>query len=103
MTLTLLFTSETAAQNGVPPRPNLLAIYPAGGQVGQTFEAKITEQFQLEAAEGLWFSHPGIKARPIKREGDAFYPEGKLIENEFEVSIQPGTPAGVALGSASAA
>ncbi len=85
----------SCAQNGIRPQPNLLAIYPAGGQVGKSFTARITEQYQLEEAHGLWVLHSGIKATPIMRPADAFYPEARRKTNEFEIRIAPNTPPGV--------
>jgi hypothetical protein len=45
------------------PTPQLNSVYPCGGQRGTTVEATITGG-DIDAATGLYFSHPGITAEP---------------------------------------
>ncbi len=87
-------TTSLQAQTGALPQPNLLGLFPSGGQAGTTVRLKITEQYQLEEAEGLWFSHPGLKATPVMREKNTFYPEDRPTPNEFDVTIAPNTAPG---------
>lgn len=45
------------------PTPQLNSVYPCGGQRGTTVESTITGG-DIDAATGLYFSHPGITAEP---------------------------------------
>jgi hypothetical protein len=89
-----LFTATASGQQALP-RPTMLAIYPAGGKAGESFDVQITENFELEEATGLIFSHPGITAKPVMTEPDRFYPEPRPVANNFLVTIAPDTPPGV--------
>jgi hypothetical protein len=86
--------NNSSAQTGALPQPNLLGLFPPGGQAGNTVRVKITEQYQLEEAEGLWFSHPGIKATQVMQEKSPYYPEARITPNEFDVTIAANTPLG---------
>ncbi|MEE2640899.1 MAG: hypothetical protein VX768_09760, partial [Planctomycetota bacterium] len=77
-----------------PPTPQLLSIFPAGGQVGTSVEVAITEQSELEFADQLIFSHPGIQALAKMRETSRFFPQPVRLRNAFVVTIAPNVPPG---------
>lgn len=91
----LLITATHTSAQQMYPRPNLLAISPAGGQSGETVEVRITEHFELNHATGLVFSHPGITARQKMTEPDRFYEKPRPATNSFIVTIAAGTPPGI--------
>ncbi|QDU93351.1 PPC domain-containing protein [Lignipirellula cremea] len=100
VSLVLLFAgaslaSPAMAQQLSYPRHALLAFYPAGAQAGTTVELKITEQNDLEYADALRFSHPGITAKPVLTEVDQFYPEPRPVPNQFQVTVAANVPPGV--------
>jgi hypothetical protein len=64
------------------PQPKLLHVFPAGGRAGSTVEVTLGGD-ALDAADGLWFSHVGIKAERVT---------GK--PKTFKVAIAPATPLG---------
>ncbi|HEY2157849.1 MAG TPA: PPC domain-containing protein [Isosphaeraceae bacterium] len=64
------------------PQPKLLHVFPPGGRAGSTVEVAVGGD-ALEAADGLWFSHPGIRAERVA---------GK--PKSFKVAIAPATPLG---------
>jgi hypothetical protein len=45
------------------PAARLATIFPPGGKAGSSFEVELTGA-DLDAAGALWFSHPGITAKP---------------------------------------
>ena len=59
----LLFASLTHGQGMMAPTqgtPRITHLMPIGGQVGTSFELKVTGQ-DLKDVEGLHFSFPGVK------------------------------------------
>ncbi|WP_145176879.1 serine protease [Gimesia aquarii] len=85
---TCLASSMAVAQSVCLPAPRLLTTMPMGGQVGTSFDVKITGQ-HLENADELSFSHPGIIAK--KKLGT----DGKPVANTYVVSIAKDCPSGV--------
>jgi hypothetical protein len=81
LALLLGLTTVSLAQSP-RPQPRLLHVAPAGGRAGSTGEVTIGGE-ALDAADGLWFSDPGITARPIQGS-----------PRSFRVAIAPGTPQG---------
>ncbi len=81
LTILLGLTPASRAQTA-RPQPKLLHVLPAGGRAGSTAEMALGGE-ALDAVEGLWFSHPGIKAERVA---------GK--PRTFRVTIEPGTPLG---------
>jgi hypothetical protein len=57
---------NAVAQQNLPtlPQPRLQSVFPSGGKTGSTVEVTFTGT-DLEEPEGLFFSHPGLKAEPI--------------------------------------
>jgi hypothetical protein len=64
------------------PQPKLLHVFPPGGRTGSTVEMTLGGD-ALDAADGLWFSHPGITVERVV---------GK--PKTFKVTIAPATPLG---------
>jgi hypothetical protein len=86
--ISLTASSSVVAQSVCLPAPRLLTTMPMGGQVGTTFDVTITGD-NLENADELRFSHPGITATPKL---DA---NGQPIANQFAVTITADCPAGL--------
>lgn len=84
----LILTASVWAQSVCLPAPRLLTTMPMGGQVGTTFDVKITGE-SLENVEELVFSHPGITA---KHKLDS---QGLPVENEYVISIAADCPLGL--------
>lgn len=78
-----------------PRNPQLISLFPAGGQAGEVTSVKILEQADLEFADELLFSHPGITARPRTRPQDRFFPDETPLRNEFLVSVADDVPPGI--------
>ena len=85
---TLLTTSAATAQSVCLPAPRLMTTVPMGGQRGTTVEVTITGD-NIENADQLHFSHPGITAT------QKFGKEGTPISNRFVVSIAADCPPGI--------
>jgi len=81
-------TSQAVAQSVCLPAPRLLTTMPMGGQAGTTFDVRIAGD-DIDDAEELNFSHPGITAVP-KLDKD-----GLPIPNQYVVTIAKDCPAGV--------
>lgn len=103
-----LLTAPALAQQNLPPlpQPRLQTVFPAGAKAGSTIEVTFTGT-DIEEAEGLHFSHPGLKAEPIvapepkpdpKKPQPAPKPRRgrgpKPIASKFKVTVSPGTPVG---------
>jgi hypothetical protein len=85
---TLLMMSTAAAQSVCLPAPRLLTTIPMGGQAGTSVEVTITGD-NIENAEQLRFSHPGIAA--TQKLGE----DGAPIPNRYVVSIAADCPPGI--------
>lgn len=83
------------------PQAQLQTLFPPGGKAGTTFEVQFTGT-DLEDLSGLTFSHPGIKAEPIKDSPPKVDPK-KQDKNpppvpkviKFKVTINPDVPLGL--------
>jgi hypothetical protein len=75
------------------PVPNLSTIFPLGGQQGTSVELTITGT-NLDEAEKLIFSHPGITAQPKQLPADDFRPQPLAVPNQFVVNIGKDVPPG---------
>jgi hypothetical protein len=84
----LLPASAALGQAVCLPAPRLLTTLPMGGQVGSTLEVTITGE-NIDDADLLSFSHPGLSAKPAVDEA------GQPIANRFVVSIAPDCPPGL--------
>lgn len=83
-----LISSTAVAQSVCLPAPRLLTTMPMGGQVGTSFDVKISGQ-SLDNVEELSFSHSGITA--TKKLGK----DGKPVPNTYVVTIAKDCPAGI--------
>lgn len=90
----MLFCVVADAQQQ-PPTPQLLAVFPPGAKAGSTIDVRILDQAELEFADGLIFSHPGIVAQPKMQSDKRFFPTPRPRRNEFEVTIAADVPPGV--------
>src|SRR5262249_7612139 len=95
-----------AAQQQQPglPQPRLESVNPLGARVGTAVELSLAGA-DLDEADALIFSHPGIKAEVIKPEPPKVDPKdpkkepppppkGPLPPNKFKVTVAPDVPAG---------
>lgn len=102
------FVAPALAQQNLPPlpQPRLQTVFPPGAKAGTTVEVTFTGT-DIEEAEGLQFSHSGLKAEPIvapepppdpKKPKPAPMPKRgrgpKRIATKFKVAIAPGVPVG---------
>jgi hypothetical protein len=85
---TLLMASAAVAQSVCLPAPRLLTTIPMGGQAGTSVEVTITGD-NIDNAEQLRFSHPGIAATQKLGEN------GAPIPNKYVVSISADCPPGI--------
>lgn len=83
-----MFSSTAEAQSVCLPAPRLLTTMPMGGKAGTTFDVKIAGQ-DIDDADELNFSHPGITAVPKLDQN------GLPIPNQFVVTIAKDCPVGV--------
>ena len=84
----VLWANALQAQSVCLPLPRLLTVTPMGGQVGTTIDVTISGD-NIEDAELLRFSHPGLSATPKL---DA---AGLPVANQFVVTIAPDCPQGI--------
>lgn len=83
-----LWIASAAAQSVCLPAPRLLTTKPMGGQRGTSIEITITGE-NLDHAEELSFSHPGLKATPKLDD------KGQRIPDRYVVTIADDCPMGV--------
>ncbi|HLU50491.1 MAG TPA: hypothetical protein VK116_20480, partial [Planctomycetota bacterium] len=74
------------------PSARLLSVYPPGGARGSTVEVEVHGD-DLEPADGLLFSHSGIRATHVIDETNPFLRD-RAIPNRFRVEIAPDVPTG---------
>lgn len=75
------------------PTSQLSAVFPSGAQAGAALEVTISGT-NLDDADQLTFSHPGIRAKPKMAEATPFDETPPAIENVFEVTVAPEVPKG---------
>lgn len=88
MLAAVVLPSAAHGQSVILPAPRLLTTMPMGGQRGTSVEVVVTGD-NIEQAESLVFSHPGITAEP-KQGAD-----GLPVANTFVVTIADECPLGV--------
>ena len=93
--LWLAFSPAAGAQQATPviPHPKLSAVVPAGSKAGTSVDVKISGA-DLDQADRLIFSHPGITAQQILTAPDRAYPQGHPIANAFKVTVAADVPPG---------
>ncbi len=90
----LIFTADpTSSVQAQLPVARLNTVFPAGGKQGTTFEATITGT-DLELANKLLFTHPGITATLKTRDPVPFEQGPQPIPNTFVVKIDASVPPG---------
>jgi hypothetical protein len=92
-----LLAGPAAAQQATPqiPQPKIYAVQPAGGKAGTTVDVRIASGTDLDGADRLLFSHPGITAQPVKEEASRIYPQGRIVDGKFKVAIAADVPPGI--------
>ncbi len=80
--------SPVRAQSVCLPAPRLLTVTPMGGQAGTQVEVKLAGE-NLDEADELLFSHPGITAVPVCDDS------GVPIQGRFLISIAADCPPGI--------
>jgi len=91
----VVFATTAAAQ--LPPtlpNPRLNWSFPAGGQVGTTFELTVAGD-DLDDARQLFFSHGGITAKLKMADPGLGQTGPQPLYGTFDVSIAPDVPLGV--------
>lgn len=77
------------------PQPKVYALSPAGAKAGTTVEVRISSGSDLDGADKLLFSHPGITAKQLTEEASRLYPQGRGIEGRFKVTVAADVPPGI--------
>src|SRR5690349_546522 len=92
-----VLAGPAAAQQATPqvPQPKIYALQPAGGKAGTTVEVRLASGTDLDGADRLIFSHPGITAQALKEEPGRLYPQGRTLEGKFKVAIAADVPPGI--------
>src|SRR5258706_138384 len=93
----VLAAGSAAAQQATPqvPQPKMYALSPSGAKAGSTIDVKIASGTDLDGADRLIFSHPGITAKVVTEEHGRLYPQGRSLEGRFKVSVAADVPAGI--------
>jgi hypothetical protein len=91
-----LAVSASAQQAAAPqvPQPKIYALQPAGAKVGSSVDVRISSGADLDGANRLLFSHPGITAKQITEEPNRIYPQGRAIEGRFKITVAADVPPG---------
>ncbi len=76
------------------PTSRLNSIYPTGGAQGSTVEVTVSGT-DLDLADKLHFSHPGLSAAPKTRDPKPFEEGPQVVPNTFVVSIASDVPPGL--------
>src|SRR5215467_4128518 len=92
-----LAATASAQQAAAPqvPQPKIYAIQPCGAKIGAGAEVRISSGADLDGADRLIFSHPGITAKPVMEEPNRIYPQGRAIDGRFRVSVAADVPPGI--------
>jgi hypothetical protein len=95
--LTILSLRASGQQAAAPqvPQPKIYALQPTGAKVGSTVEVRISSGTDLDGANRLIFSHPGITAKQLTEEPGRIYPQGRGVEGKFKVSVAADVPPGI--------
>src|SRR6185503_14987129 len=92
-----LAVSASAQQAATPqvPQPKIYALQPAGAKIGAGVDVRISSGSDLDGADRLLFSHPGITAKQLREEPSRIYPQGRGIEGRFKVTVAADVPPGI--------
>jgi predicted nucleic acid-binding Zn-ribbon protein len=88
----LAFVIQTASAQ--LPVARLNSAFPAGGKQGSTIEVTVTGT-DLDGANRLYFTHPGITAKQFILEPSEFDPQPHPAEGKFTVNIAADVPPGM--------
>lgn len=86
--LAAVASGSARAQSVCLPAPRLLTTMPMGGQAGTEFEVNITGE-NLDDAEELLFSAPGITAVPVVGA------DGVPVQGRYQVTVAADCPVGI--------
>src|SRR5262249_44269545 len=87
----LVLTLPAAAQL---PQPALTTIFPPGGKPGATLDVTFGGA-DLDEADQLVFSHPGITGKLKEAPPSDLSKKPKRVEGQFAVTIAPEVPPGI--------
>ncbi|HLY09187.1 MAG TPA: hypothetical protein VKW04_07800 [Planctomycetota bacterium] len=89
--------AAAVAQQATPqiPQPKIYALQPAGGKAGTSLDVRLSSGADLDGADRLIFSHPGITAQAVKEDAGKIYPQGRTLEGKFKVTIAGDVPPGI--------
>src|SRR6188508_3170132 len=92
-----LAATASAQQAASPqvPQPKIYAVQPCGAKIGSGVDVRISSGSDLDGADRLLFSHPGITAKPVMEEPNRIYPQGRAVEGRFKVSVAADVPPGI--------
>ncbi len=76
------------------PNSDLTRIYPAGAAAGSEITVTLTGT-DLDGADQLIFSHPGIVAKPVMIPADAVHPQPRLKADTFTLTIAADVKPGI--------
>lgn len=97
-TLALLAAAAGALGQQQPsatiPHPKLASVQPPGAKAGAALDVRITGT-DLDQADRLLFSHPGISAQAAVAPADRVYPQGRPLPNQFKVAVGADVPPGI--------
>ncbi|MBI3409233.1 MAG: hypothetical protein HY040_12875 [Planctomycetes bacterium] len=98
------FASFAAGALGQTPPPRLTHVLPPGGQIGTTLEITLVGA-DLDKAEALYFSIPGVKSEiagtsalvpaDLKKKPPASMKQGPQTSQKFKVTLPDNAPLGV--------
>lgn len=74
------------------PQTRLYALFPPGGQIGQTVDVTVTAGADLEELQTLTFNHSGLKAAPKMQDVNG---KPQPVANQFVVTIDGSVPPGL--------
>ena len=76
------------------PNADLTRIYPTGAAAGSEVTVTLTGS-DLDGADQLIFSHPGIVAKPVMLSADAVHPQPRHKANSFTLTIAANVEPGI--------
>jgi hypothetical protein len=89
------FVSTTAYAQPVIPQPRVHGILPLGARAGTRVELRFMGDTLDGPPHEVFFSHPGITAKPVMTTPDRFYPQPRPVGNRFTVTVGKDVPPGV--------
>lgn len=94
-TLSILVSMSSASFCfGFMPYSDLLTVSPAVAKAGTTVEVTVSGK-DLEELKSLRFSDPSIKAVPVTKPADDFFPQARPVAGKFTVTIPASVKPGV--------